>query len=110
MISPDRSRDQDPPGGPAGAPARLSRTPPDSYALLGELWQISHFGWIAHATILRTPTISAGQHIAATALAERLQHLIDRGWAEQRTSAAHPGQREMRLTDSGRNALRSGTH
>ena len=110
MISPDRSRDQQPGSSPQAGPARLSRKLPDEHALLRELWQISHFGWIAPATILRGLTISTGQHIAAAALAAHLQQLIDQGWVQQRTNAAHAGQHELRLTDNGRNALRSPTH
>jgi hypothetical protein len=81
-------------------------TLPGEHALLHELWRISHFGWIAHATLLRSLTISAGHRIADAALAGHLQQLLDRGWMEQRSSAAHPGQREWRLTDSGRTAVR----
>jgi hypothetical protein len=106
MMSSDRSRDQTPGRHPTAGPARPSRKPPDERALLHELWQISHFGWIAHATLLRSLTISAGHQIADAPLAGHLQQLLDRGWMEQRSSAAHAGQREWRLTDSGRTAVR----
>ena len=106
MMSSDRSRDQTPRRPPPAGPARPSRKLPDEHALLQELWQISHFGWIAHETMLRSLTISAGHQIADAALAGQLQQLLDRGWMEQRSSAAHAGQREWRLTDSGRNAVR----
>ena len=56
--------------------------------------------------MLRSLTISAGHQIADAALAGQLQQLLDRGWMEQRSSPAHAGQREWRLTDSGRNAVR----
>jgi len=106
MMSSDRSSDQTPGRPPTAGPARPSRKLPDEHALLHELWQISHFGWIAHATMLRSLTISAGHQIADAALAGHLQQLLDRGWMEQRSSAAHADQREWRLTDSGRNAVR----
>ena len=87
---------------PAGS-ARLTAKPPDERTLLAELWQISHFGWIPQAVILRSLTIS-GQEVPAAALAERVQQLLERGWAEQRHGDAGTGEREWRLTDSGRNA------
>jgi hypothetical protein len=87
---------------PPPGPARPSPKPPDEQALLHELWQISHFGWIREAAILRNLTI-VGQKIPAPALAERLRQLLKRGWAEQRHSDAGTGEREWRLTDSGRN-------
>ena len=103
-MSSDRSRDQEPGRHPPAGPAR--RELPDERVLLHELWQISHFGWIAHATLLRSLTISAGHQIADAALAGHLQELLDRGWMEQRSNAAHADQREWRLTDSGRTAVR----
>ena len=106
MMSSDRSRDQTPPRHTTAGPARPSRKLPDEHALLHELWRISHFGWIAHATLFRSLTSSAGHQIADAALAGHLQQLLDRGWMEQRSSAAHADQREWRLTDSGRNAVR----
>jgi hypothetical protein len=89
---------------PPAAPARPGPKPPDEQALLQELWQVSHFGWITEVAIRRSLTIS-GVHEILAVLAERLRHLLDRGWVEQRHSAAGTGQREWRLTDSGRNAL-----
>jgi hypothetical protein len=106
MMSSDRPRDQTPPRPPPAGPARPSRKLPDEHALLQELWQISHFGWIAHETMLRSLTISAGHQIADAALAGHLQQLLDRGWMEQRSSAFDASEREWRLTDSGRNAVR----
>jgi hypothetical protein len=105
IMSSDRSHDQTPGKHPPAGPPRPGRTPSDEHALLHELWQISHFGWIAHATLLRSLTIS-GHRIADGALAGHLQQLLDRGWMEQRSNAAHADQREWRLTDSGRTAVR----
>ena len=101
MMSPGRSGRQGP-GTPAD-PARPSAKPPDEQALLHELWQISHFGWISEKAIRRSLSI-AGQELLAAALAERLRQLLERGWAEQRHSDAGTSGREWRLTDSGRNA------
>ncbi|MGZ6870311.1 MAG: hypothetical protein ACXVHI_08430, partial [Frankiaceae bacterium] len=101
----DRSRDQTPGRHPPAGPPRPGPKLPGEHALLHELWQISHFGWIAHATLLRSLTIS-GHRIADAALPGHLQQLLDRGWMEQRSNAAHAGQREWRLTDSGRTAVR----
>ena len=106
MMSSDRSRDQTPGRHPPADPPRPSRKLPGEHALLHEVWRISHFGWIADATLLRSLTISVGHQIADAALAGHLQQLLDRGWMEQRSSAAHAGQREWRLTDSGRTAVR----
>jgi hypothetical protein len=66
--------------------------------------QVSPFGWITGVTIRRSLTIS-GVHEILAVLSERLRQLLDRGWVEQRHSAAGTGQREWRLTDGGRNAL-----
>ncbi len=88
---------------PPGGPARP--TPSDEHALLHELWQISHFGWIPEATIRRSLTIGGVQEIPAAALAERLSQLVEHGSVEQRHSDAGAGEREWRLTDTGRNAL-----
>ena len=104
MMSSDRPRDRTPPRSPADGPARPGRELPGEHALLHELWQISHFGWIAHATMLRSLSITAGHQLADPALAGPLQQLLDRGCVEQRSSTAHAGQREWRLTDRGRNA------
>jgi hypothetical protein len=104
MMSSDRSRDHTPGTHPPAGPPRPGPTLPDEHAVLHELWQISHFGWIAHATMLRNLSISAGHQLADAALAGHLQQLLDRGWVEQRSSTAHADKREWRLTDSGRNA------
>ena len=100
----DRSHDQTP--GKTQRPGQRAASCPTERALLHELWRISHFGWIAHATLLRSLTISAGHQIADAALAGHLRQLLDRGWMEQRSNAAHADQREWRLTDSGRTAVR----
>ncbi len=105
MISPEQSRPQARGTPPAAGSARAGRTLADEHALLDELWQISHFGWVTQSTIHRGVTISAGHEIPATALAQRLRQLLERGWAEQRLSTARTGEREWRLTDSGRNSL-----
>ncbi len=76
----------------------------DEQALLQELWQISHFGWIPEAAIRRTLTIAGGQQISAVAVAERLRGLVERGWIEQRESDADTQEPEWRLTDRGRSA------
>jgi len=89
---------------PSAGPARPGPKPPDEQALLQQLWEVSHFGWITEVTIRRSLTIS-GVHEILAVLAERLRELLDRGWVEQRHSAAGTGQREWRLTDGGRNAL-----
>jgi hypothetical protein len=72
--------------------------------ILRELWQISHFGWGREPAIRRSMTIADGHEIPAGALAERLRQLLERGWVERRDSDAGTGEREWRLTDSGRNA------
>jgi hypothetical protein len=89
---------------PPAGPTRPGPKPQDEQALLQELWQVSHFGWMAEVTIRRSLTIS-GVHEILAVLAERLRQLLDRGWVEQRQSASGTGQREWRLTDCGRNAL-----
>lgn len=88
---------------PLAGSARPSPKPPDEQALLAELWQISHFGWIPEAAIRRTLILSRGE-IPAIVLIEGLRQLLERGWAEQRHSDAGTGEREWRLTDSGRDA------
>jgi hypothetical protein len=98
-IRPTKAAYRPPPG-----PARPSPKPLDEQTLLRELWQISHFGWIPEAAIRRSLTI-AGNEIPAATLAERLRQLQQRGQAEQRHSNAGTGEREWRLTDSGRNAV-----
>ncbi|MGO9898353.1 MAG: hypothetical protein ACLP0J_01365 [Solirubrobacteraceae bacterium] len=85
-------------------PARPSPKPPDEHALLHEVWQISHFGWIPQAAIRRSLSIAGYQQIPADVLAERLRQLLQRGWTEQRHSDTGTGEREWRLTESGRNA------
>jgi hypothetical protein len=91
---------------PGFGAARPSRQPRDEQALLHELWQISHFGWIPQAAIRRSLIISGGPEIPAAALAERLRRLSERGWAEQRRDAGLDDC-QWRLTDSGRNARAS---
>ena len=91
-----------PAGGDRSAPP--DPKPQDDQALLRELWQIGHFGWIPEAAIRRGLIISGGEEIPAAALAERLQRLLRRGWAEQRHGDAGKGEYEWRLTDSGRSA------
>ncbi len=86
-------------------PARLTPELPDEQALLQELWQISHFGWMPEAAIRRSLTIASGREIPAAAVTERLGRLLELGWAEQRDSSAGTGERAWRLTDSGRRAL-----
>ncbi len=88
-------------------PRRLPPTPelPDERALVQELWQISHFGWMPEAAIRRSLTIAGGREIPPVALADRLRRLLDLGWGEQRDSAGGAGEREWRLTDSGRRVL-----
>lgn len=87
---------------PAG-PAPRSAKPLNEQALLHELWQISHFGWIREVTIRRGLAI-AGQEIHDATLANCLGRLLERGWVEPRHSDSGTGHREWRLTDSGRNA------
>ena len=104
MMSPGQS-DRQKPGTPRRPAQRAaSAKPPEEQALLRELWQISHFGWIPEVAIRRSLTIASGQEIPPAALAERLRQLLERGWAEQRNGDAGTGAREWRLTDSGRNA------
>ncbi|MGO9791057.1 MAG: hypothetical protein ACLP8S_16645 [Solirubrobacteraceae bacterium] len=86
-------------------PARPSPKPPNEQALLLEVWQISHFGWIPEAAIRRSLTIAGYQQLPASALAERLRQLLKRGWTEQRHSDTGTGESEWRLTDRGRNAV-----
>ena len=104
MMSPGQSGRQEP-GTPRRAAQRApSPKPPGEQALLRELWQISHFGWIPEPAIRRNLTIASGREIPAAALTERLRQLLKRGWTEQRHGDAGTGAREWRLTDSGRNA------
>ena len=78
---------------------------PGDQELLHELWLISHFGWMAHATICRTLIISGAHETLASGLGDRLRQLLNRGWVEQRHNDAGTDEREWRLTDSGRDAL-----
>jgi hypothetical protein len=89
---------------PAAGSARPSAKLLDEHALLHELWQISHFGWIREAVIRRGLTIACGQEVPAAAVAEGLRQLLERGWAEQRDSDVSTREREWRLTDHGRSA------
>jgi hypothetical protein len=84
VRSPGRSgrHELDPSG--QRAPTPPDRNPSSDPELLHALWLISHFGWIAEATIRRSLIISGAQEILATALAERLRQLLNRGWVEQR--------------------------
>jgi hypothetical protein len=84
------------------APAAVA---PSDRKLLHELWSISHFGWIAQATICRALIISGAQETLARGLGDRLRHLRNRGWVEQRDNDTGTDEREWRLTDSGRDAL-----
>jgi hypothetical protein len=86
----------------SAGPARPDAKLPDERTLLREIWQIGHFGWIPEVTIRRGLTLAGGQELSAGALARRLQLLLELGWAEQRDGDT--GEREWRLTDSGRNA------
>ena len=92
--------------GPADRAAKAS----DELQWLHGLWQISHFGWTAEATIRRGLSIGAGAQIAASALADHLQLLLERGWAEQRDSGAGSGEHEWRLTSRGRDAHAAAQH
>jgi hypothetical protein len=87
------------------APTPPDRNPSSDPELLGALWLISHFGWIAEATIRRSLIISGAQEILATALAQRLRQLLNRGWVEHRHNDAGTDEPEWRLTDNGRAAL-----
>ena len=103
-MSPGQSGPQQPCTPRRPAQHASSAKPPNEQALLHELWQVSHFGWIPQVAIRRSLTIASGQEIPAATLAERLRQLLERGWAEQRHGDAGTGAREWRLTDSGRNA------
>jgi DNA-binding HxlR family transcriptional regulator len=87
------------------SPTRRNRSPASDQELLDALWLISHFGWIAEATIRRTLMISDAQRILAAGLAERLRQLLNRGWVERRHNDAGTDEPEWRLTESGRDAL-----
>ena len=66
---------------------------------------ISHFGWIADATIARALIISGARKILAGGLGDRLRQLVNRGLAEGRGNDAGKDESEWRLTDSGRDVL-----
>lgn len=91
----------------SGQPTRHAppASPPGDQELLHELWLISHFGWIAHATIRRALIISGAQETQANGLGDRLRQLRNRGWVEQRHDDDGTEKPEWRLTDSGRDAL-----
>ena len=91
----------------SGEPTRHARMaiPPSDQDVLHELWLISHFGWIADATISRALFISGVQVTLASGRADRLRQLLNRGWVEQRDGDAGTDEPEWRLTDSGRDAL-----
>ncbi|MGO9793873.1 MAG: hypothetical protein ACLP8S_31460 [Solirubrobacteraceae bacterium] len=73
--------------------------------MLTELWQISHFGWITEAAVRRSVIIASGRDITPTLVVDGLRQLLERGWVEQRPSAAGAGESEWRLTSSGRSAV-----
>ena len=91
----------------SGQPARHARAaiPPSEEELLRELWLISHFGWIAGATIYRALIISGAQEVLASGLGDRLRQLVNRGWVEGRHTDGGADEPEWRLTDSGRDVL-----
>jgi len=86
------------------SPERRDRKPPDDRALLYELWQTSHFGWMTEATIRRTVIVSGLQESLGESPVESLRRLQSWGWVEQRYDAGGD-EREWRLTDTGRHAL-----
>jgi hypothetical protein len=73
--------------------------------LLHELWLISHFGWIAEATIARGLMISGAREVLTGHLGDRLRLLLNRGWVERRYTDGGTDEPEWRLTDGGRDAL-----
>jgi hypothetical protein len=91
----------------SGQPTRYARTaiPPSHAELLHELWLISHFGWVADATICRALIISGAHEILASGLGDRLRQLMNRGWVERRHTDDGTDEPQWRLTDSGRDAL-----
>lgn len=93
--------------GTSGQPARhaAAAIAPSDRELLHELWSISHFGWIAQATIGRSLFISGARETLARGMGDRLRQLRNRGWVEQRDNDAGTDEREWRLTDSGRDVL-----
>jgi hypothetical protein len=105
VSSPERSGRHELEPVQLASPTRRNRNPPSDQELLHAVWLISHFGWIAEATIRRTLMISDAQRILATGLAERLRQLLNRGWVERRHNDPGTDELEWRLTDSGRDAL-----
>ena len=105
MRGPERSGRYEPVT--SGQRARHTRAVivPSDQELLHELWLISHFGWVADATISRALTISGAQELLASGVADRLRELVNRGWVEQRHDDGATGAPEWRLTDSGRDVL-----
>jgi hypothetical protein len=91
----------------SGQPIRHAPTAvlPSEQELLRELWLISHFGWIADATICRALIISRAQEILASGVKDRLVELVNRGWVERRYTDGGTDEPEWRLTDSGRVVL-----
>jgi hypothetical protein len=78
---------------------------PDEQALAWEVWQMSHFGWITEGMIRRNLSVTARREFPAAAVAAGLQRLLERGWIEHQEAGADTGEREWRLTDTGRDAL-----
>jgi len=91
----------------SGQPIRHAPTAvlPSDQELLHELWLISHFGWIADATICRALIISGAQEIRASGVRDGLVELVNRGWVERRYTDGGTEEPEWRLTDSGRDVL-----
>ena len=82
-----------------------NRRPTDERSLLTELWQISHFGWITEAAVRRSVIIASGRDVSPAQVADGLAQLHERGWVEQRPSAAGTPEAEWRLTGNGRSAV-----
>jgi hypothetical protein len=78
---------------------------PDEASLAWQVWQMSHFAWITEGTIRRNLSVAARRQFPAAALAAGLQRLLERGWMEHQAAGADTGEREWRLTDTGRDAL-----
>jgi len=70
----------------AVGPTRAGPKPLDDLALLHELWQISRFGWIAQATILRSLMIASGHEVATAAVAERCGNCGNSGGSRSATA------------------------
>ena len=71
----------------SGQPTRHAprAIPPGDQELLHELWLISHFGWMAYATICRTLIISGAEETLASGLADRLRQLLTAGGSSSAT-------------------------